>query len=96
MLRYTARIESEFDVVVDETQFTPELFAEFSQYIFPMDTVEEAVAYLADLYARSVIDNSTEEVEGLGRLADLGVKFIGTNGARDFGLNAVHVEIEAA
>ena len=92
-MRREVEITSTFEIEVDETKFTPEFFAEFSSYMFHMDTVEEAIEHLADLYARGVIDNFSETVEGYGDLKEMGIKFHGTRDAGAFIDNAVEVRL---
>ena len=77
MQRYLATVRTEFHVEVDETKFTPEFFAEFSSFMWHMDTVEEAVEHLADLFARGLIRGDADEfIEGYGPAKDMGIRFI--------------------
>lgn len=77
MRSFDITIRSDFRVEVDETKFTPEFFAEFSRYMWAMDSVEEAVAHLADLFARGMIRGDRNEfIEGYGPAAEMGIRFI--------------------
>ncbi|UTC29421.1 hypothetical protein BAMBUS_03390 [Brevundimonas phage vB_BpoS-Bambus] len=96
MTRFTAQIDAEFDVEIDESKVTPEVLEEFSTYITYVGSVEDLVEYLANLYARGVIDGSDRMIEGLGRPEEFGLKFVGSHGATDFGMNNVNVFIARA
>ncbi|USN14142.1 hypothetical protein PAPPERLAPAPP_04680 [Brevundimonas phage vB_BpoS-Papperlapapp] len=96
MTRFTARIDAEFDVEIDESKVTAEVLEEFSAYITYVGNVEDLVEYLANLYARGVIDGSDRMIEGLGLPSAFGLKFIGAHGATDFGMVNVNVDIERA
>lgn len=93
MRKFEARVSAEFEVHIDPTKVTPEVLAEFSRYITPVHDIDELAEYLADTYARGVYDNSSF-IEGLGDATEMGIRFVGTNGAGDFGLNKVWVEVE--
>lgn len=96
MTVYDADITAAFRVEVDETKFTEAFFEEFSSYMFYVDCVEDCVKHLADLFARGVIDAQTTELEGYGKLADFGVKFITERGVSAFIDLPVKVEVAVA
>lgn len=91
----TQQIEAvgSFKVTVDETKFTPEFLAEFSSYMFPVETVEECIEHLADLFARGVVDNSTTFIEGYGPPAEMGIKFEASRGGGAWIDNEVAIAI---
>lgn len=80
MQRYQVTARTEFQVEVDETKFTEDFFAEFSSVMWHMDTVEEAVEHLADLFARGMIRGGEDEfIEGYGPAREMGIRFIVEN-----------------
>lgn len=84
MLRYQVATHSDFKVEVDETKFTEAFFEEFSQSFFFMDTVQEAVEYLADLFARGMIRGEPNEfIEGFGPADAMGIRFIVAHGGKN-------------
>lgn len=96
MKTYDIEVRSWFKVEVDETKFTPEFFAEFSSYMWFMDSVEQAVEHLADLFARGLIRGDKGEfIEGYGDLDAMGVKFIIHNGVQRPVSADLKVEVEA-
>lgn len=84
MERYQIAVHTDFKIEVDESKFTEEFFEEFSQSFFFMDTVQEAVEYLADLFARGMIRGEPNEfIEGFGRADEMGIRFITAHGGKN-------------
>lgn len=63
-------------VEVDETKFDEEFMAEFRDYMYPFDTIEEHMEHLAQLNARGLADNCSF-IEGYGEASEFGIKFEG-------------------
>ncbi|USN15404.1 hypothetical protein KIKIMORA_02580 [Brevundimonas phage vB_BpoS-Kikimora] len=93
MRKFEARVSAEFEIEIDPTKITPEVLESFSSMITSVGSLEELAEYLADTYARGVYTNGSF-IEGLGDSKEMGIRFIGTNGAGDFGLNRVWVEVD--
>ena len=63
-------------VTVDEAKFTPEFMAEFQRDFFPLQTVDDHIEHLAQMYARGVIsDFPGDFIEGYGPAKDMGIAF---------------------
>lgn len=88
--------QGSFYVIVDESKFDQAFFDEFSQSMFPMTSVVQAVEHLASLYARGVIDGDTDFIEGYGPAADMGIKFRNGDGGRGDAWIDNHVEVEVS
>lgn len=77
MRQFDISAHTQFRVEVDESKFTPTFFAEFSSYMWYLDSVEEAVEHLASLFARGLIHGDENEfIEGFGPASEMGIKFI--------------------
>jgi len=81
-----------FTVEIDESKLTEEFLTEFSSYMWPATEPRDIIEWLGNLYARGVIDGSDTFIEGLGKPAEFGLKFIGARGSNHWADN--HVEIE--
>lgn len=72
-----------FDIEIDETKFTPEFFAQFDAAISPFgNDLNEHFEHLAQLFARGIAD-SNSFIEGYGKAAEMGIRFISPLGHRD-------------
>jgi len=74
MTTRTVAVQSIVKVTVDETKFTPEFLADFRRVMYPLNTVEDHIEHLAQLYARGVYDNFTGFIEGYGPPKDFGIE----------------------
>ena len=75
MPNYT--VNQTVSVEVDESKFTPEFLAEFRENFQELETLDDHYEYLAELYATGRIKGyPSEEVEGYGKLADMGIKLL--------------------
>lgn len=66
-------------VEVDESKFDEEFMAEFREYMYPFDTVEEHMEHLAQLNARGLAYNY-DFIEGYGPTDEAGIKFVDGSG----------------
>jgi hypothetical protein len=94
MVTMSIAARGSFKVTVDETKFTPEFLTEFSSYMFAVDSVDDCVEHLANMFARGVIDGDTAFIEGYGPVADFGIKFEVSRGGNAWIDNEVDTEIE--
>ena len=73
MPNYT--VNQTISVEVDESKFTPEFMAAYYEHMTELETIDEHRKHLAELYATGRIDGyPSEEVEGYGKLSDMGIK----------------------
>ncbi len=72
----TYTVEQTVSVTVDKSKFTPAFMQEFQSFINDedFDEIDDHMAYLAELYATGAIRGVHEEVEGYGKLSDMGIK----------------------
>lgn len=89
---YDFEARGTFTVLLDESKFTPEFFEEFSSVMFHMDSTKEAAEYLASLFARGLVDNDTDFIEGFGPKKDFGIRFITSNNRGAWVDNVVDIE----
>src|SRR5271168_2990045 len=83
-------VSQDVELSLDEGKFTPEFMTEFRESFFQFHTVEDHAEHLAQLYAREIVDNQTEFIEGYGDPADFGIKF----GGRTFEISMTEGEIK--
>lgn len=62
-------------VTVDEGAFNPEFMEEFRQNFYDFDTIDEHREHLASLYARGIVDDFSDFIEGYGNPDEFGIKF---------------------
>lgn len=62
-------------IQVDEAKFTPEWMEEFRRQFYGFDTIEEHLEHLAQLFARGVVYEFSQFIEGYGPPAEMGIKF---------------------
>lgn len=67
-------VVSTVSVTVDKSKFTPEFLEEFKQNFQVLHTVGDHIEHLAMLVASGHIGPFTEQVEGYGRLDDMGIR----------------------
>ncbi len=64
------------NVTVDESKFTAEFYEEFNTYFYDFGSdIEKHIEHLAQMYARGVVHEFTEFIEGYGPVQDFGIKF---------------------
>lgn len=63
-------------VKVNKDKFTPEFMEEFRDSFYPFFTLKDHVNHLAQLYARGIVDEFTDFIEGYGDPKDFGIEFI--------------------
>lgn len=64
------------NVTVDESKFTEAFYKEFNRYFFDFGTdIEKHIEHLAQMYARGVVHEFTEFIEGYGPVKDMGIEF---------------------
>ena len=70
----TVTVTQVIEVTVDPDQFTEDFMANFSQHFVPCATIDDHIKYIAESYARGVIQYSGDFLEGYGKLNQFGVK----------------------
>ena len=65
-------------VTVDETKFDGAFMREFRESFYPMHTLDEHIEHLAQLYARGIIDEFSNFIEGYGPPKDMGIEIANT------------------
>lgn len=61
-------------VEVDESKFTEAFLQEFRENFYDLETLDDHLQYLAELYGTGRIQGGAHEfVEGYGRLGDMGI-----------------------
>ena len=64
------------NVTVDESKFTKAFYEEFNEYFFDFGTdIEKHIEHLAQMYARGVVTQYTDFIEGYGPVGDFGIQF---------------------
>jgi len=75
-MRSLVVVTQTIEVSVDESKFTEAWMAEFRESFFQFYTLGQHLCYLAQLYARGLVDDFGEQfIEGYGPAADMGIKF---------------------
>jgi len=59
------------EVTVNEAAFTPEFMQEFRKDFYPFDNINEHRRHLAQLYARGIVDEFSDFIEGYGDRAPI-------------------------
>jgi uncharacterized protein (DUF2126 family) len=76
MLTRKVQVTQTVEVTVDEATFTPEFMAEFRQFFFPFETLDEHLEHLAQLHARGIASDFPHAfIEGYGPPKDMGIRF---------------------
>jgi hypothetical protein len=76
MTSRTVRVSQLIEVTVDESKFTPEFMSEFRrETMYSFTLIEDHIAHLAQLYARSLVHDNRDYIEGYGIARDMGIKF---------------------
>lgn len=63
------------EVGLDETKFTPEFMEDFRNHFYDFNTIEDHAKHLAQMYARGLITEYSEFIEGYGPPKELGIIF---------------------
>lgn len=74
MIKQTVEVTQEFEVEVDETKFTEAYMEEFREMFYPFYSIDDHMMHIAQLFARGVVYDNDEFVEGYGILSELGIK----------------------
>lgn len=69
------RVTQSVCVTVDVEAFTEAFLAEFRESLYPFQDVADHMDHLAQLYARGLVNEFTDFIEGYGNPADFGIKF---------------------
>ena len=75
MTTKTLTVTQDITITVDESKFTPEFMANFNRYFHELNTVEDHMKYLAEVYARGIVTSYGDFLEGYGPLDKMGIKF---------------------
>lgn len=62
-------------VTVNEAAFTPDFMSEFRESFYNFDRLDEHREHLAQLYARGIVDEFSDFIEGYGDPKEFGIKF---------------------
>lgn len=74
MTTKTVAVEQIVKVTVDETKFTPEFLADFRKSMYPLNTIDDHIEHLAQLYARGIHDSFSTFIEGYGPPKEMGIE----------------------
>lgn len=75
MIEKEVTVSQIISVTVDETKFTEEFLEEFRKSFYLYSDVNDHIVHLGDLYARGIVDEFTDFIEGYGDPKDFGIKF---------------------
>ena len=67
-------VEIPVTVTVDETKFTPEFLAEYREYFFLFETVDDHIRHIAFLAATGQLGTLPCFIEGYGPSQDFGIE----------------------
>lgn len=67
-------VEIPVTVTVDESKFTSKFMAEFREYFYPFETVEDHMRHLAFLAATGRLGDLPGFIEGYGPSQDFGIE----------------------
>ena len=62
-------------VTIDESKFDATFMAEFRASFYPFTTVNDHLEHLAQLFARGLVDDNNDFIEGYGPAKDMGIRF---------------------
>lgn len=71
MAKFTAKVIIEVEIEIDEAKLDEAFMEEFRASFYPFHEVQDHVEHLAQLEARSLLDDFTE---GYGTIKDMGIK----------------------
>jgi len=63
------------NVSLNEDKFNNEFMNEFRRNFYEFNTIEDHRKHLAQLFARGLINESTDFIEGYGEIKTLGISF---------------------
>lgn len=75
MKSFNLTVETDIELIIDETRFTPEFLKEYAETIGGCHNLEDHLKNLSVLITRGQISSDRDFVEGYGVLRDFGVSF---------------------
>lgn len=82
MITKEVTVRQSVHVTVDESKFTREFMAEFRKHFYRFSTLDEHIAHLAQLHARSLAADHSF-IEGYGQAKDMGIRFFIATGSTE-------------
>ncbi len=74
-MEYRVKVIASVQVVVDASAFDDIFMREFREFFYDFHSIEDHVKHLAQLYTRSICDESSTFIEGYGNPKKMGIKF---------------------
>jgi hypothetical protein len=71
----TVRVTSTVKVTVDASKFDADFMAEFRRSMYPFRTLDEHIEHLGQMYARGIVTDFDNFIEGYGEIKDMGISF---------------------
>lgn len=68
-------VSHDVEVYLDESKFDEAFIAEFQASFYDFDTIDEHREHLAQLFARGIVDEFTDFIEGYGPPKEMGIEF---------------------
>lgn len=79
MPTFIVNVESEIQVTIDDSKFSPEFLANFRERFYPFSSLEQHACHLAQLQARGLIDEphvTNKFIDGYGPANDMGIETV--------------------
>lgn len=75
-IKKIVEVTSLITVQVNEDAFTPAFMEEFRASFYDFKTLDEHIEHLGQLYARGIVHQHDNFIEGYGDVSEFGIKFI--------------------